>query len=93
MTEVLGTIGVIIGIAAYMPQIYHLWKDQCALGVNLTSWVMWFIGGIFVLIHAFDNGDFVFRLVAVAGLLNNSITAILVWMYRNRACRVHYSKN
>ncbi|MCA9388854.1 PQ-loop repeat-containing protein [Candidatus Berkelbacteria bacterium] len=92
MTQTLGTIGVIIGIAAYMPQIYHLWKDQCASGVSLTSWVMWFVGGIFVLVHAFSGEDFVFKLVAVAGLLNNSITAILVWMYRNQVCEIHPTK-
>ena len=86
--EIIGWIGTLLVIAAYIPQIYHLWTERCAWGISVVTWVIWLIASVLLSIYSFKRGE---NLLAVVQLCNiaSIITTIILVRRSDTICPYH----
>jgi uncharacterized protein with PQ loop repeat len=58
--EIVGWIGTALVIAAYYPQIRHLYVEKCAWGISLATWWIWLVSSAFLLTYALLDGSTLF---------------------------------
>jgi uncharacterized protein with PQ loop repeat len=87
--EVLGVVGVAISVIAYVPQVVHLWREQCSAGISGRAWAMWLASGVLVGTLAVHRRDPVFILLQIANLTSTAVVLFLSWRYRGMACEAH----
>ena len=46
------TIGTVIIIAGYIPQVWKTWRTKSAGDLSLRAWMMWLVGESCVLVYA-----------------------------------------
>ncbi len=68
MFEILGTAGVAISVAAYVPQVVHLGREHCSVGVSSRAWAMWLVSSLLVGALAVHRRELVFILLQVFSL-------------------------
>lgn len=88
--EVLGWVGTTLVIAAYYPQIHHLWVEKCAWGISLWTWVIWLVASILLLIYCIFRGEVLLGVVQASNLASIAITIALVRRSTN-VCPHHRS--
>ena len=86
--EILGWIGTALVIAAYYPQIRHLYAEKCAWGISLTTWWIWLISSWFLLIYALLGGNTIFVLVQAISILA-IVTTIVLAKRSGSVCPYH----
>jgi lipid-A-disaccharide synthase-like uncharacterized protein len=87
--EVLGVTGIAISVTAYVPQVVHLWREQCSAGISGRAWAMWLVSGLLVGTLAVHRRDPVFILLQVANLTSTAAVLFLSWRYRGMVCEAH----
>ena len=87
----LGYIGTFIIVVGYLPQIIHLIKEKCAWGISQRSWILWLIGGIFLLAYSMSKQDMVFSLVQTVQIVAISLT-IFYARRSTQTCPYHYEQ-
>ena len=86
--EALGWAGTALVIAAYVPQIHHLWAERCAWGLSLTTWLIWLLASALLLAYCVLRRDLLFA--AVQGInIAAIVTTILLARRSNRVCPYH----
>ena len=86
--EVIGWIGTALVIAAYYPQIRHLYVERCAWGISLTTWWIWLVSSLFLLTYAFSDGSTLFVLVQTINMLA-IVATIFLAKRSNNVCPYH----
>lgn len=86
--EIVGWIGTILVIAAYYPQIHHLYKEKCAWGLSISTWTIWLIASGFLLAYALLRGAIIFVFVQCVSMLAIATTIFLA-RRSVRICRYH----
>ncbi|HEX2639522.1 MAG TPA: PQ-loop repeat-containing protein [Pyrinomonadaceae bacterium] len=86
--EIIGWIGTALVIAAYYPQIHHLYVERCAWGISLTTWWIWLVSSLFLLTYAFSDGSTLFVLVQAINMLA-IVTTIFLAKRSNNVCPYH----
>ncbi len=81
--QVVGWIGTILVIVAYYPQIRHLWIEQCAWGVSLSTWIIWLFASLFLSIHCIARGELLLTIVQFVNIMAIGTTIFLVRRSRN----------
>ncbi|MGH8931576.1 MAG: PQ-loop domain-containing transporter [Egibacteraceae bacterium] len=89
MFEVLGIVGIGISVAAYVPQVIHLWIAHCSAGVSSPAWTMWLASGLLVGALALHRQDPVFIALQVSSLTSATVILFLARRYRGQACATH----
>ncbi len=89
MFEILGVAGIAISVAAYVPQVVHLWREHCSVGVSTRAWAMWVASGLLIGLVAFQRRDPVFILLQVSSLTSAAVILLLAHRYRGLACESH----
>lgn len=89
LLDLLGYAGTAVVIAAYAPQIWHLYREQCSAGISVRTYGLWIGGSLLFLGHATVIEDPVFTLVQVVNVLALSTIVILARRYRGQVCEVH----
>ena len=88
LTYAYGLAGA-VGIAAYGPQAWALWRDESgSYNVPLSTWGMWGAQTIVYVLYAFVvSDDWAFRLIMLATFL---ATHLCLWLLvYNRYWRAH----
>ena len=85
-TEILGFIGALLIVVAYVPQIKHIVSEHCAGGISMKSWIVWFVATVLILIHALTTTDLVFKLLQVINLIAILVVVGLINVYGDRVC-------
>jgi len=83
---ILGFIGTILIAIAYIPQIWHIAKKHCAMGLSISTWSLWLFATILVFIHALTTADSVFIGLVTIHLVAITIILFLSLYYRNNVC-------
>lgn len=86
--EIVGWMGTALVIAAYFPQIRHLYIEKCAWGISLTTWWIWLVSSAFLLIYAALEDSILFVLVQSINMLAIVTTIILAKRSEN-VCPYH----
>src|SRR5262245_19201009 len=89
MLDSFGYAGTAVMIAAYAPQIWHLYMEHCSAGISVRAYALWIGGSFLFLGHAARIGDPVFTLVQVVNVLALSTIVILARRFRGQLCEVH----
>jgi lipid-A-disaccharide synthase-like uncharacterized protein len=87
--EVLGIVGIAISVAAYVPQVFHLWHEHCSAGVSSPAWALWLVSGLLVGALALHRQDPVFIMLQVTSLTSATVILLLARRYRGMACGTH----
>jgi lipid-A-disaccharide synthase-like uncharacterized protein len=82
--HILGVIGTGIVLVGYLPQIIHLVRERCAWGISQRSWMLWLLGGCFLLAYSLLKRDIIFSAVQVIQIVAISLTIY----YARRSIRV-----
>ena len=89
MFQILGILGVAISVAAYVPQVVHLWREGCSAGVSSRAWAMWLISSVLILTLALHQREPVFIALQVVNLASITVTLLLARKYRGMVCDFH----
>ncbi len=89
--EIVGWIGTILVVIAYIPQIRHLYVEKCAWGISIPTWYIWLVASVLLLIYAVFGNRSIFVVVQVVNLLAIVVTIILARKSRN-ICPYHLAK-
>jgi lipid-A-disaccharide synthase-like uncharacterized protein len=87
--EIFGIAGIAISVAAYAPQILHLWRERCSAGVSSRAWAMWLAGGVLVGVLAVHRRDPVFMMLQASNVTAVGLILFLAWRYRDMVCETH----
>ena len=89
--EVLGWAGTALVVAAYVPQIHHLWAERCAWGLSLATWHIWLAASSLLLVYCLLRGETLFA--AVQGInLAAILTTILLARRSDKICPYHSNR-
>jgi uncharacterized protein with PQ loop repeat len=67
--EIIGWIGTVLVVVAYLPQIRHLYVERCAWGISISTWVIWLIASAFLLAYAIVTRGSTFIAVQAINLI------------------------
>jgi hypothetical protein len=84
-----GYAGTAVMIAAYAPQIWHLYREHCWAGISVRANAMWIGGSLLFFTHAMIIEDPVFTLVQVVNVLALSTIVVLARRYTGQLCEAH----
>lgn len=87
--NLLGLAGALIAGSAYLPQIRHLIKEQCAAGISRSAFGLWLIASILITVNALYIGAFVFIILGIMQILATAIIFLYGTKYQNNVCAVH----
>jgi lipid-A-disaccharide synthase-like uncharacterized protein len=87
--QILGILGVAISVAAYVPQVAHLWREGCSAGVSSRAWAMWLISSVLILTLALHQRQPVFIALPAINLASITVTLLLARKYRGMVCDSH----
>ena len=86
--EIIGWIGTVLVVVAYVPQIRHLYVEKCAWGISISTWIIWLIASVFLLVYAAFGHRSLFAVVQATNLLAIALTIILA-KRSNSICPYH----
>lgn len=89
--EIIGWAGTALVIAAYFPQIHHLYVEKCAWGISLSTWWIWLVSSALLLTYAALDGSTMFVLVQAINMLAIAATIILAKRSEN-VCPFHLQR-
>ena len=92
VTELVGLIGTILVVFAYIPQARHIIKEHCAGGVSTRAWAVWLGATILIAVHAFTTKDIVFITLQVVSIAAMIVILILIKVYSVRVCHSREKK-
>lgn len=76
--KVIGWLGTALVVIAYYPQIRHLLVERCAWGISVSTWVIWLVASVLLLIYCLFRQEVLLSLVQVINMAAILTTIILV---------------
>ena len=89
LIELIGCAGILVSVAAYLPQIHHLVVERCSAGVSVPAWMLWVGSTLLIGAHAVDQRDIVFIGLQVCSGIASATIAFLGYRYRGSVCDTH----
>lgn len=86
--KVIGWVGTALVVAAYYPQIHHLYAERCAWGISPLTWVIWLFASGLLLVYCILRRDLLMCLVQGVNIMAIVTTLILV-RRSNQVCPYH----
>jgi lipid-A-disaccharide synthase-like uncharacterized protein len=86
--EMLGWAGTALVIVAYVPQIHHLYVEECAWGISISTWLIWLLAGALLLSYCIFRNDTLFTVVQGVNL-TAIVATIMLARRSNRICPYH----
>ena len=86
--EMLGWAGTALVLAAYVPQIRHLYVEKCAWGISISTWVIWLVAGALLLSYCIFRNDTLFAIVQVINI-TAIVATIMLARRSDRICPYH----
>lgn len=86
--EILGWVGTALVIAAYYPQIHHLYVKRCAWGISVLTWLIWLAASVLLLTYCALRRE---AMLAVVQAVNIAaiVTTLLLVRRSDRVCPHH----
>lgn len=88
-TRVMGFLGTILVIVAYLPQIYHLISEHCSGGISIKAYCIWFVAALLILVHAIGIHDPVFIVLQSYQLAACGLIVFFCKRYEGSICETH----
>ena len=88
-TELAGFLGAALAGAAYVPQIWHLVKEQCSAGLSRVAFAAWLVSSLLVTSHAVASGATVFIALGAIQLTATALILFYSTKYSGAYCASH----
>jgi len=88
-SQMLGVVATGLVIGGYVPQIVHLVKERCTVGISIPAFVVWCLASLLFLIHATVIGDAVFVGVQTVNLIAGGLIVGFCKKYEGGVCPFH----
>jgi uncharacterized protein with PQ loop repeat len=88
-SQFLGLLGIALGLLGYLPQVWHLLRQQCSAGVSVQAYLIWLGAAILLLSHAIAINDGVFILLQGVGAGLDLTVVFFATKYRGQTCPCH----
>jgi uncharacterized protein with PQ loop repeat len=88
-TQILGFVATGLVIVGYIPQIVHLIKERCTVGISITAFSLWCAASLLFLIHATVIRDAVFVVVQTVNLVAGGLIVAFCKRYEGKVCAFH----
>ncbi len=85
----MGYAGTGLVIVAYLPQVKHLFRERCSVGVSSSAYLMWGIASMLLLSYAIAKRDPVFIALQSYQLGATVLIYLLSRRYRATVCEHH----
>ena len=85
----MGYAGTGLVIIAYLPQVKHLFRERCSVGVSSSAYLMWGIASMLLLSYAIARRDPVFIALQSYQLGATVLIYLLSRRYRATVCEHH----
>jgi hypothetical protein len=89
VTEIAGFIGVGLAGAAYVPQIWHLVRVHCSVGISRLAFGAWLGASLLVTAHAIATGAAVFIVLGGVQIVATTLILLYATRYRSSYCAGH----
>ena len=89
LLPVIGYVGTGIVIGAYVPQIWHLWCEQCSAGISERAYALWVLSSALFLGHSIIIDDMVFMVTQLVNVIALVVILMLARRFRNQICTTH----
>ena len=89
VSQLVGLSGTALVIAGYVPQIHHLVKERCTVGLSPPAFAVWSLASLLFLIHAAMIRDVVFVGVQVVNLVAGSVIVAFCKKFDGQVCPYH----
>ncbi|MDQ3803434.1 MAG: PQ-loop repeat-containing protein [Acidobacteriota bacterium] len=86
--EVMGWVGTALVIAAYYPQIHHLYVERCAWGISVLTWLIWLAASALLLAYCILRREAMLSVVQAVNIAA-IVTTLLLVRRSNRVCPDH----
>ena len=86
--EALGWVGTALVIAAYYPQIHHLYVERCAWGISPLTWLIWLVASALLLIYCLLRREVMLSIVQAVNIAA-IVTTLLLVLRSNQICPQH----
>jgi uncharacterized protein with PQ loop repeat len=93
LSQVVGFVGTVIMLGAYLPQIVHLQRERCSGGISRPAYALWLFASVLILAHAIIVRDPIFVALQLGNAFATSITLLLSVRYKNNLCHAHAHKS
>jgi uncharacterized protein with PQ loop repeat len=88
-TQFLGFGATGLVIVGYIPQIVHLIKERCTVGISILAFSLWCTASLPFLIHAAMIGDAVFVGAQTVNLVAGGLMVGFCKRYEGEVCPFH----
>ena len=86
--EIIGWAGTALVIAAYYPQIHHLYVERCAWGISVLTWLIWLAASTLLLIYCLLRREAMLSIVQAVNIAA-IVSTILLVRRSNQICPHH----
>ncbi|MDE1970259.1 MAG: hypothetical protein KGI50_01650 [Patescibacteria group bacterium] len=87
--QVTGFVGSFFVVLAYIPQTSHLIKEHCSAGISRYAYRLWFLGAVFLFIHAIMIQDAAFTILQILNAVFTGIILVFAERYKYGVCSAH----
>jgi uncharacterized protein with PQ loop repeat len=87
--KIIGWLGSALVVVAYYPQIHHLFVKRCAWGISVSTWVIWLLASVLLLIYCILRQEVLLGVVQATNMAAILTTIILV-RRSNYVCPDHW---
>jgi uncharacterized protein with PQ loop repeat len=88
-TEIAGFIGVALAGVAYVPQIWHLLRVHCSVGISRFAFCIWLGASLLVTIHAIAMRAGVFIVLGGVQIVATTVILLYATKYASSYCGSH----
>ncbi len=88
ITEIAASVGALLVITAYLPQITRIIKMRCAYGVSPQSWAIWLLAALLILPYALVLSDPIFIVLQTISITAIVTTLALTLKFSDPSCTV-----
>jgi uncharacterized protein with PQ loop repeat len=90
--EYLGFAGTTLCILAYLPQIIHLVKEKCSVGLSEGAYIAWAVASMLLLSYSICMRDTVFIALQSYQLGSTVLICFFCRKYKGSLCEEHGGK-
>jgi hypothetical protein len=88
-TEIAGFTGAGLGGAAYVPQISHLIRARCSIGISRLAFAVWLLASVLTTTHAIAIHAGVFIALGGIQILATALIMLYAIRYKDTPCLSH----
>jgi hypothetical protein len=89
VTQIAGFIGAGLAGAAYVPQLWHLFRVRCSAGISRFAFSVWLVASLLVTTHAVAMGAAVFMVLGGVQIVATALVLYCATKYASSFCAGH----